>query len=52
LKKDWAGAKKVFEEILAENPDDGPSKVLKERTEEFITAPPADFDGVYHLKFK
>jgi adenylate cyclase len=52
FKKDWAGAKKVFEEILAENPDDGPSKVLKERMAEFLTAPPADFDGVYHLKFK
>lgn len=52
LKKDWAAAKKVFEEILAENPDDGPSKVLKERMDEFLTSPPADFDGVYHLKFK
>ena len=52
LKKDWAAAKKVFEEILAENPNDGPSKVLKERMDEFLTSPPADFDGVYHLKFK
>ncbi|MFA5129172.1 MAG: adenylate/guanylate cyclase domain-containing protein [Patescibacteria group bacterium] len=52
LKKDWLAAKKVFEEILADNPDDGPSKVLKERLDEFITSPPADFDGVYHLKFK
>lgn len=52
LKKDWLVAKKVFEEILADNPDDGPSKVLKERMEEFQAAPPADFDGVYQLKFK
>lgn len=52
LKKDWSGAKKVFEEILADYPDDGPSKVLKERMEEFLNAPSADFDGVYHLKFK
>lgn len=52
LKKDWTAAQKVFEEILAGNPDDGPSKVLKERMEEFLASPPADFDGVYHLKFK
>jgi adenylate cyclase len=52
LKKDWPAAKKVFEEILVENPSDGPSKILKERMEEFLVAPPVDFDGVYHLKFK
>jgi len=52
LKKDWFAAKKIFEEILNENPDDGPSKVLKERVEEFLAASPADFDGVYYLKFK
>ncbi len=52
LEKDWAAAKTIFEEILIEFPDDGPSRVLKERLEEFIASPSADFDGIYHLKFK
>lgn len=52
LKKDWAAAKKVFEEVLMENPGDGPSKVMAERLEGFMASPPADFDGVYRLEFK
>lgn len=52
LKKEWLTAKKVFEEILAKYPEDGPSRVLKERVEKYLATSLADFDGIYHLDFK
>jgi len=51
--RDFAQAKLKFEEVLALNPSDGPSKVYRARAETYLaTPPPSDWDGVYELKAK
>lgn len=43
----------VLERSLQADPNDGPSKILKERAQGFIAAPPpADWDGVFDLAHK
>ncbi|PKK90807.1 MAG: hypothetical protein CVV64_07975 [Candidatus Wallbacteria bacterium HGW-Wallbacteria-1] len=49
----WEDALKVFQSILADFPEDGPSRTYEQRCREFIASPPsADWDGVYVLKSK
>jgi len=46
--RDFASAITICDEILKHFPDDGPSKLLKERAALFIqTAPPAAWDGTW-----
>ena len=48
--KDWAGAKKYFEQVLTIDRMDGPSKTYIKRCDQFMTvAPPEDWDGVYTM---
>ena len=50
--QDWAIAEKHFTECLRLGPDDGPSKVLLDRSVAFKATPPQDWDGVWHLTQK
>jgi adenylate cyclase len=51
--KDWEGAKELFEEVLGEFPEDGPSKLYLKRTTDFLKKPPRpDWDGVYNMESK
>lgn len=51
--KDWARAKRGFEEILKLRPEDGPSATYVKRCEEYLrTPPPAGWDGVFSLSMK
>jgi len=45
----WPLAIEQFEEILKNLPDDGPIKLLLERSREFLNHPPENWDGVYTL---
>jgi adenylate cyclase len=50
---DFTEAEKAFAAILADYPDDGPSKVFMERCKTFITYPPEPgWDGVLDLREK
>jgi len=52
-RRDFAQAKRKFEETLALDPSDGPSKVYRARAETYLATPPSwDWDGVYELKAK
>lgn len=51
-KGDWQGAISAFEKVLEKFADDGPSKVLLGRCQEFIKNPPKDWDGSYTLTEK
>jgi adenylate cyclase len=47
--RQWAEAEKSFAAILANYPDDTPSKIYVERCRAFLeTPPPEDWDGVYN----
>lgn len=49
-RRDWDTAEQRLRDCLRLRPDDGPSRVLLERIALFRdAAPPADWDGVYHL---
>ncbi|HLZ67730.1 MAG TPA: adenylate/guanylate cyclase domain-containing protein [Aliidongia sp.] len=51
--QDWCGASACFEACRRLVPDDGPSAVLLERIARLrAEPPPADWDGVWHLKTK
>lgn len=51
--KDFAQAVQLTSELLAERPDDGPSKTLKTRAEHFIQEPPSvDWNGVWVMTKK
>jgi len=46
-------ALEYFQKALEIDPEDGPSKVYKERCKEFIESPPPeDWDGVYIMTTK
>ncbi len=48
LAKDFTGAETRCADILAARPEDGPSKLLRERAQHFIKEPPpADWDGTW-----
>ena len=50
---DFSGALGHFVEALKVDPEDGPSKVYRERCEHYIENPPADdWDGVFVMKTK
>ena len=49
---EWQKALTTFSAILAEVEDDGPTKLLEERCEQFLREPPAQWDGVYELTYK
>lgn len=52
-KQKWDDAISHFNAVLAVKPDDGPSKVYIERSEEFKkTAPPEKWDGVFVMHTK
>lgn len=51
--KDFSQAVQLTSELLAERPEDGPSKTLKSRAEHFIQEPPpADWNGVWVMTKK
>lgn len=51
--KDWAGAKRGFEEALRVRPEDGPAATYLKRCDEYLrTPPPAGWDGVFNLSMK
>lgn len=51
--KDFATAVTLTSELLAERPEDGPSKTLKARVEHFMQEPPAkDWNGVWVMTKK
>ena len=53
LRQDCAGAKSVFQHILADFPEDIPSLLYLERIAEYqIDSPPADWDGVINFSHK
>ncbi len=46
--QDWAGAAALFARALALDPTDGPSRLYRERAEQYAAAPPPrTWDGVY-----
>lgn len=50
---DFEKAKDFFNQALAIDPEDGPSKVYKERCQVYIETPPAeDWDGVFVMTTK
>ena len=51
-KGDWDKCLKLLAEIEKIMPDDGPTKVLRERCLQFKVVPPAIWDGVYEHKSK
>jgi adenylate cyclase len=49
----WNEAEQILVELLAEFPDDGPSKTLTKRIAQYrLSPPPAAWDGVYVAKEK
>jgi adenylate cyclase len=51
--KDFAGARRLFAQVLEANPEDRPAAVLLKRCEDLQeNAPAADWDGVFRLKQK
>jgi adenylate cyclase len=51
--KQWARAQKLFEEVLALVPEDGPAKVYTQRCTAYRRKPPAQsWDGVFNLTVK
>lgn len=51
--KNWDMAAEKFQSCLEINPEDGPSLVMQQRTEEFIRNPPEhDWDCVWHFAIK
>jgi len=51
--RSWAPAAAAFSALLAERPDDEPSRIMSERCREFAAKPPpADWDGVFVLHEK
>jgi len=52
-RRDFTVASAMFDKLCAENPEDGPCKVLQARVHTFLqTAPSEDWDGVHLLKTK
>ncbi len=48
-RQDWAAARQAFAICLEIEADDGPSRLLLERTGQLQASPPAaDWDGVWH----
>lgn len=52
LKGNFSDAVSAFKEALAIDENDGPSKVFLERSEELVTEPPSDWNGVFEFKTK
>jgi len=53
FRRDFAAAVTIANEILVAQPEDGPSKALKDRAEYFISdPPPADWNGAWVMKKK
>jgi adenylate cyclase len=51
--QDWVKAEKIFNEVLAKNPGDGPSKAFLSRIESLRkTELPRDWDGVFVMTKK
>ncbi len=48
----WLAAIEKFEYVLKEYPDDGPSRVLYERCQEFLHRPIEHWEGVFELTHK
>lgn len=51
-RQDWGTAENRFTECLRLSPDDGPSKVLLDRSVAFKATPPQGWEGVWHLTQK
>lgn len=51
--KEWGEAQKLFKQVLAGFPEDGPSKLYLKRATDFMKKPPRrDWDGVYNMDSK
>jgi tetratricopeptide (TPR) repeat protein len=48
----WAEALDALQGALDHDPDDGPSQTLFERAEQFRSAPPPEWDGVWRMTSK
>ena len=52
-KMEFQKAEGCFRDALAIDPDDGPSRVYRERCQDLLqNPPPKDWDGVYVMKTK
>jgi adenylate cyclase len=52
-RQDWDEAQRCFESCQLSDPEDGPSRLFVDRVSQLrSTPPPADWDGVWHLKEK
>jgi adenylate cyclase len=52
-RRDWRQAQTYFTQVLARWPNDGPSRILADRCEEFLLEEPeSKWDGVYVMKHK
>jgi adenylate cyclase len=52
-KRDWKQARALFRSALKIVPDDGPSRIYADQSEQYIkTSPPRGWDGVFVLKTK
>lgn len=49
---EWQKALTTFSAIIAKVENDGPTKLLKERCEQFLREPPTQWSGVYELTYK
>ena len=53
LNQEWEKGVTYFENALAIDPEDSPSKVYVERCKEYmVNPPPLEWDGVYVMKTK
>jgi adenylate cyclase len=51
--RQWDAAQAAFSAVLADHPDDGPSRLYVERCQALRAAPPAaDWDGVTVMEVK
>lgn len=53
LNRDFEGAKKIFEKIVKQYPDDKPSRLYVDRCDKLIATPPDDlWEGIFELMIK
>jgi adenylate cyclase len=52
-RREWAAALQLFEQVLAQRPDDGPARLMGTRCKAYQAQPPGeDWDGAYRMQSK
>jgi adenylate cyclase len=52
-RREWAAALQLFEQVLAQRPDDGPAHLMGTRCQAYQAQPPGeDWDGAYRMQSK